>query len=323
MEEAWVIDSDDYLDPVTMSSLFDDEDYLNTLIWNGREEKYRLERFNWPEHVDYMSHINGFQSRYHMTKESFVKLLFILEDDLTVDEHQSRRSTRGNCPITSVVMLATGLRYLGGAKPQEISDIYKISIPSVHRVINMFLDAVEHSDELQIKIPTTDGELRSHANEWNRRSGASGLYYGAVGAIDGWLACTNKPTRRDASNQTDFFSGHYQRYGLNVQAMCDANCRFIFFCIAGPGKTNDFRAFSRCLELREWIDNLPTGFFVIGDNAYGLTNKLLVPFSGAQKALPYNRTYNFYLSQLRIRIEMSFGRLTTKFQIFRKNLNCS
>ena len=50
---------------------------------------------------------------------------------------------------------------------------------------------------------------------------------------------------------------------------------------------------------------------------------MLIPFSGAQKSLPHNRTYNFYLSQLQIRIEMAFGRLTTKWRIFRSNLNYS
>ena len=165
MEEEWIIDSDEYLDIAT--NLLDNEDYLIYLEWSGREEKYRLERFNWSEHANYTNHINGFQSRYHMSQESFLKLLHILEDDLTIDVHQSRRSTGGNGPITPVVMLAAGLRYLGGAKPQEISDIYKISIPSVHQIVNIFLDAVEHSEELQIKIPQNDRELQSHANDWN------------------------------------------------------------------------------------------------------------------------------------------------------------
>ena len=48
---------------------------------------------------------------------------------------------------------------------------------------------------------------------------------------------------------------------------------------------------------------------------------MLIPFSGAAKHITYNRCFNFYLSQLRIRVEMSFGRLTTKWRIFRRNLD--
>ena len=51
-----------------------------------------------------------------------------------------------------------------------------------------------------------------------------------------------------------------------------------------------------------------------------------MPFSGAMKHIPDNQTYNFHLSQLRIRVEMAFGLLTTKWQIFRTpigvHLNC-
>ena len=50
---------------------------------------------------------------------------------------------------------------------------------------------------------------------------------------------------------------------------------------------------------------------------------MLVPFSGYPKFLTHKRSYNFYLSQLRIRIEMAFGLLTTKFRIFQSNLEFS
>jgi hypothetical protein len=86
----------------------------------------------------------------------------------------------------------------------------------------------------------------------------------------------------------------------------------MYFCIAAPGKTNDARAFDRCVGLKEWLARLPPEFFTCGDNAYILTRKLLTPYTTAEiggDAL--KRTYNYFLSQLRIRIEMAFGRLTT------------
>jgi DDE superfamily endonuclease len=65
------------------------------------------------------------------------------------------------------------------------------------------------------------------------------------------------------------------------------------------------------------FDNLPEGFLLIGNAAYVLTKHLLTPFTGSSKSVPLNDIYNFYLSQLCIRIEMAFGWLTTKFRIFR------
>ena len=67
------------------------------------------------------------------------------------------------------------------------------------------------------------------------------------------------------------------------------------------------------VALARWI-------FILGDNAYRLPNKVLIPFSGSSKQDANNDAYNFYLSQLRIRVEMTFGRLSTKWRIFLSDL---
>ena len=62
-----------------------------------------------------------------------------------------------------------------------------MSESSVDWVINNFLHAVDH--KLEIQIPSTPLELSKVANDWNLLStAASGIYFGVVGAIDGWLA---------------------------------------------------------------------------------------------------------------------------------------
>ena len=55
--------------------------------------------------------------------------------------------------------------------------------------------------------------------------------------IDGWLCPTEIIC--DVPNSTDYMSGHYQRCGLNVQAMCDPNLQIVYFSVAGSGKMND------------------------------------------------------------------------------------
>ena len=136
------------------------------------------------------------------------------------------------------------------------------------------------------------------AKKWDKCSRAFGLFYGCLGAIDGWLCTIERPS--DVEDPSDFFSGHYQKHGLNVQAICDAYLCITYIAVAANGGTNDIRAFKRLKELRRWIDTLPIGFFCIGDNAYKLMNKFLIPFSGSNKHIVENDTYNFYLSQIRI-----------------------
>ena len=284
-----------------------------------RRIKSRKTRVDWEVHVMDLQHSREFESTYHMTLTSFNMLVDILRNDITVDEAKSRASSSGNDPIYPELVAGAGLRFLGGEFPKGLRDLYGISTSSVKRIIELFLTAVVNCDELALRVPITQDDLEKGARDFTNISGAHGIYHGAIGAIDGWLCCTNMPM--DVINSADYFSGHYNRYGFNVQAICDANLRFIYMSIAAPGKTNDNRAFGRLSELRKWLDGLPDEYFIIGDGAYTLSNRILIPFSGAQKHTTHNRTFNFYLSQMRIRIEMAFGRLSTKWRIFRTNLS--
>ena len=68
------------------------------------------------------------------------------------------------------------------------------------------------------------------------------------------------------------------------------------------------------------IQKLPPRRFVIGDNAYVCSETLLTPFSGREKNDPSKDAFNFYLSQLRIRIEQTFGLMTGRWRILRQPL---
>lgn len=225
------------------------------------------------------------------------------------------------------MILAIGLRFVGlGDTIAALMDIYGTSRSSTKRAINMFLDAVDYNtslEELQVRLPDPEDEvaLQSLARRWASKSTAFGLFTNTLGAVDGWLPQTEMPG--DVTNQTDYFSGHYQCYGLNIQAVCDPDLAFLYLAVAAPGKVNDARAFGRCSGLISWLEALPDLYHILGDGAYPLSRKVLIPFSGAEANEDYKRTYNYYLSQLRIRIEMAFGRLTTKWRILRRAMNYS
>ena len=79
-----------------------------------------------------------------------------------------------------------------------------------------------------------------------------------------------------------------------MQAVCDPDLIFLCWGVAAPDKVNDVRAFLRCDILVNWLEALPPEFFIGGDNAYSLSRRILIPFSGAEKYVEENRTYNFY-----------------------------
>jgi hypothetical protein len=118
--------------------------------------------------------------------------------------------------------------------------------------------------------------------------------------MDGGLVCLNKPSETEVDNAADYHRGQYNCYGLNVMAICDSVLSFIYMAVAAIGRTT--RAVGRLEELQKWIDNLPQQCFLVGDCAFILSNKIIVPFSDLQSTQEYQTTYSYFLSQLRISI---------------------
>ena len=140
-----------------------------------------------------------------------------------------------------------------------------------------------------------------------------------LGCIDGLLCQIKVPSSNETGHVKSYFSGHYFCYGVNVQATCDASCRFTSVSVLCPGGANDVRAYSAS-PLEEIIEGLPPGFYVLGDNAYICTDRMLTFYSGRNKFEMSKDAYNFHLSQLRIRIEQTFGLLVNKWRIFKAPL---
>jgi hypothetical protein len=166
---------------------------------------------------------------------------------------------------------------------------------------------------MMINFSRGEDELRDLAQRWmNVSTCAKGLFWGYIGALDGWFPWTEMP--RGVLNQADYFSVHYKSYGLNIQAMCDPDLLFVHVAVAGPGKINDVHEFNRCMGLINWFESLPDWCFVSVDNAYPLMQKILVLHNSTELWSDSHIAFNFYLSQLKIRIKMALGRLTTKWR---------
>jgi hypothetical protein len=51
---------------------------------------------------------------------------------------------------------------------------------------------------------------------------------GCFGALDRYLMQITAPSQADCGNVSAYLLGHYCTYRVNVQAVCDADCHFIF-----------------------------------------------------------------------------------------------
>ena len=89
----------------------------------------------------------------------------------------------------------------------------------------------------------------------------------------------------------------------------------MYFGVVSPGSTNDNISYPFATGLKDIFDALPPGIFGLADATYTLNEKMLIPFVDAGRCYPSQDAFNYYLSQLCIRVEMTFGRLVNKFQI--------
>ena len=225
---------------LTKERRFSDDDdilvmFLVRMIMIQRLEKQKYPRLDWDQHLSLKDAVATFPRYYHMTVESFKKLVRILSPLVKQDEHQQACAGGPVPPEFAVVM---GLRFLGGLAPKDAASEFGVSVPAAHAKIKLFIQAVNKS--FTIDVPWLAKDLERCAAEWNKKSTAFGVFHGCVGAIDGWLCCICKP--KNVDNTAHHFSGHCQRHGVNVQAVLDAELRFIHFGVIGPGRTNDTRA---------------------------------------------------------------------------------
>jgi hypothetical protein len=251
-----------------------------------------------------------------MSYRSFQKLLTMLKPYLQVNEKQGSCRNPGLGYVSPELGLHCLLRYLAGRSHHDIRLLAGVAKSTFFAYTHRGIDAILKCPHLNIQFPTNDAGLKEIAMEFQNKS-SFGVLDGCIGALDGWLCRINVPLDRDTSNISAYFSGHYQCYGINIQAVCDSHSRFTYISCRSPGGTGDSRAFYGT-ALSNFIQNIPCGFYLVGDSAYTLSSSLLVPYTGSDKNRKENDVFNFYLSQLRIKIEQAFGLLVNKCRIFKK-----
>jgi hypothetical protein len=290
---------------------------IEELLTGQRKSFWEHRRLDWERHVQKLLHEDRFHIRYRMPLEDFEALVELLGDSVVPNVAQSKR--RCQEPMYPKMIVAIGIRVLAGGNYDDIMNTFGISKSGFYYSRNRFLNAVLSSNELDINLPATPDDWENVRSGFAAKS-ANRVLKGCVGALDGFFQPTMCPTVKESCGfPRSYYSGHYQSYGLNCQAMCDSRLRFLLFTVIAPGQTNDAVAYEET-GLHEILNELPSGLYVAGDAAYILTEHLLVPFTGSCRLDLDKDSYNFYLSQLRIRIEMSFGLLTTKWRCLRKKL---
>jgi len=155
----------------------------------------------------------------------------------------SRRRT-GKDPVTVEMMLHYLLRWLAGGSYLDLKISTGISQTAFYHYIYKCMDAILASTELAYMFPETEQELNEAAHGFTTMS-SHGAIQGCVACLDGYLLQIKVPAKAETGNVKVYFSGHYQTYGINVQAACDHQCRFVYAPLDAPGGANDIAAYRK------------------------------------------------------------------------------
>ena len=308
----------DFEDVYEMNEISELDMFLTTpeeeiRLKKARKERWLHMRLSWVLHEKKLSHENEFDATYGMSIQSFHYLVSILEPFL---ERKSGKS-RSLEVVSGRIIIAVAMRYLRGGHVLDLKNVYGLSKSEVYNCRDCFLKAVLDSDYLEIRMPDSAEEWERVRSEFQSKS-TDRFIDGCVGALDGFLQKIICPRHSEVGANVECYrSGHYLCFGLNCQAMVDASLKFMFFGVVAPGSTNDNLAIERAQGLMDIINLLPDGLFVVGDAAYSLAEHLLIPFIGSQAEHVEKDVYNYYISQLRIRVEMAFGLFVKRFGILR------
>lgn len=273
------------------------------------------QRLQWDNFYAKYAGRHDFQRHLRMPAESFSKLVSFVSDKLAVNHEMA--ALRGGA-IAAEVCVYSCLRYLAGGSYSDIRFFTGVSTASLYRIIWKCIDAINACPELIIKFPTTNDEVIEAARGFQTIS-TQGCVWNCVSVVDGYHLQIVTPSKTEVKNVRSFFSGHYQTYGLNVQAACDHHCRFTYLGIAGPGVMGDRDAINQ-VKLGAMVENLPGLYCVIGDCAYTATEHMIPIYRNAEKVKRQDN-FNFFASQLRIRIEMAFGLMVKKWAILTRPLS--
>jgi DDE superfamily endonuclease len=296
-----------YLFVVSLGAMF----FVNEK--RGPSNEYQ--RLKWKEYCKKHLGRGTFKRRLRMEKESFHILLSYVYHDLLVKEQYA--GLRGGTIIPELCLYCT-LRWLAGGSYLDIVDIAGISDASFYRVVWKTIMAIVECPELALKWPMYPNEIQEAIAGFLSISFDDAINNCARG-VDGYLTRVKVPSKKYVSNVQSFFSGHYQCYGVNCQGVADHHSRFTYFAVAAPGVTKDRDAIVHC-GLSELIEDLSHGICILGDAAYEPTEHLVLVYQGVERAKEKYDNFNFYASQLRIRVEMAFGIMTKKWGILNRLL---
>lgn len=217
--------------------------------------------------------------------------------------------------------LATGSTY------SHLAFSFKMGVKTVSSIICETMDVLWSTfAPLHISVPSSNDFIRisqDFQRKWN--------FPHCLGAIDGRHVHIEKPAKSGS-----LYYNYKGYHSIVLQAVVDANYKYIFIDVGGFGCQHDAATFKASQLYRAIVQkkldfpissrvensNLFLPYFFIGDGAYALSEFLIKPFRITQ-LLHEQLIFNQQLSRARVVVENAFAHTSQKWRILLAPINKS
>lgn len=187
-------------------------------------------------------HTNQFRKTFGMEEDVFDRLVRTLQPFFP-PAVSITRSPNGIIPCD--VKVAIGLCFLRGGSPLHICNMFGVGLSTVMIVVYEVVYSVNKA--FTIKFPEDHTEQTSIARGFQKRSSVG--FNCVAGCVDGLIIWTEQPTKSDCAKlkcgARKFHCERKNKFGLNMQGLCDHDGKFLEVWIGNPASSSDFMSFIR------------------------------------------------------------------------------
>ena len=262
----------------------------------------------------------AFRRRFKVNRGTFFSLADAIRHVVEPDQVGRVMATRSSgSHIPAELQLAASLRWLAGANHMCQQDNYEVGVSSFYECLWRVVYALDCILPDPVFNPQDANQMASLARNMHSRS--RGTMAGCVGALDGMAIRIKRPQLKDCPNPA-LYKNRKGFYSINLQAIADADRRFLWWSMLTVGSTHDSLAWGMTAlaeQLREM--GLPGGYWLAGDDAYVANEYMVTPYSTLNAKRHRDKdSFNFFQSRCRINVECAFGILVEKFGCLRRPL---
>ena len=244
-------------------------------------------------------------SRYRFRRNELLQMVQEIKPRI---EHRTRR----NMAISAENQFLIALRfYATGAFQELVGDHQGIHKSTVSRIICRVSAELAKNLPKYVKFPVDAEELK----QTKERFYALAAFPGVVGCVDGTQVRIQAPTLQEYE-----YVNRKRYHSLNIQLICNVECKIINCVVKWPGSTHDARILRESLIYREFEEGLHEGI-ILGDSGYPLRHWLMTPIL-APKCRDDER-YNGSHRTTRTVIERCNGILKRRFHCLHGELRVS